>query len=207
MRLLRLVPLVSAVAALGWMLGPGAARAQEDAEEESEFGRTGFYVGVGGALTKLLDADDALREELSLPSSVDVDVKYSYGANGRGGYRFHSHFAAELEVGWHHRFDADFETGALEIAKATVEPWVVTANTKGYLFKDRFQPYAVLGLGVMTAEFKIKDTTGSGLSRTDRSTGFAARFGGGADMYITRHVVLIAKKSRSFDEVFGKKEK
>jgi len=175
------------------MVGPGAAFGQEDSEERGGFGRTGFYIGVGGALTKLLDADDALEDELSAPFPVDVDVKYSFGANARGGYRFHSHFAAELEVGWHSPFDADFGFGVTDVAKAKVEPWVVTANTKGYLFKDRFQPYAVLGIGAMTAELKFKDTAGLGLSKKERFTGFAARFGGGADMYITEHVVINAE--------------
>ena len=70
---------------------------------------------------------------------------------------------------------------------------VFTANMKGYLFKDRFQPYAVAGIGVMTARLEIKDTVGFDVSGSDWSTGFAARFGGGVDLYVTQHFVLNAE--------------
>jgi opacity protein-like surface antigen len=182
MRLLRLVPLVSGVAALWLMLGPGAGYAQE--EEEADFGRTGFYIGVGGALTSLMEADGRLEEDLlglgeefSVLGAVNADAESSFGINGRGGYRFHPHFAAELEIDWHSPFGVDYASGTIHVARGELEPLVFTANAKGYLFKDRFQPYAALGIGVMTVE-------------DDRFTGFAARFGGGVDLYVTEHIVL-----------------
>lgn len=187
MRLLRLVSLVSGVAALGWMVSPGAASAQEKAD----FGRTGVYIGLGAALTSLLDADEALEDELSAPASLDVDTKSSFGVNGRIGYRFHSHFAAEIEGDWHSPFEADFALGDIAFAESKVEPLVFTANAKGYLFKDRFQPYAVLGAGVMAVHNKIEYASGS--LDYERATGFAARFGGGADLYVTEHIVLNAE--------------
>jgi hypothetical protein len=42
----------------------------------------------------------------------------------------------------------------------------------------------------MTAEAKLRDTAGTGLSASGRGTDFAARFGGGIDLYATKHVVL-----------------
>jgi opacity protein-like surface antigen len=175
------------------MLAPGAALAQEDAEEKDPFGRTGFYIGVGGALTNLMEAKGTLQDELSSLGSLDIDVKSSFGINARGGYRFHRHFAAELEAGWHSPFDIDFAYGTTGVAKAEVMPLVFTANMKGYLFKDRFQPYAIVGLGVMTARLKVKDTGNFNVSGSDWSTGFAARFGGGVDLYVTKHIVLNAE--------------
>ncbi len=189
MRVLRLVPLVSGVVALWWMVGPAAAFA----EEEADFGRTGFYVGLGGALTHLLDPEGTLEDELSPPAPVDTDVKESYGVNARGGYRFHSHFAVEIEGDWHVPFDADFKWGEVEIATGKVEPLVFTSNIKGYLFKDRFQPYGVLGIGVMAAYIEFDDSRDFGLSDDDWYVGFAARFGGGGDLYVTEHIVLNAE--------------
>lgn len=194
MRVLRLFPLISGVVALWWTGGPGAAYAQE----EADFGRTGFYIGVGGAVTALMDAEERLEDDLPVGGLADVDVSPSFGVNGRGGYRFHPHFAAELEVDWHSPFDVDYSIGTEDIVKAELEPLVFTANTKGYLFKDRFQPYAVIGIGVMTAEFEvteidIEDPVGFAVKDSERSTGFAARFGGGADLYITEHVVINAE--------------
>ena len=60
-----------------------------------------------------------------------------------------------------------------------------------YLFKDRFQPYAALGAGVMAVHSKIKYAPGS--LDCERAAGFAARFGGGADLYVTEHIVLNAE--------------
>ena len=194
MRSLRLVPFLSSVVALWLMLGPGAAFAGEDDEEEADFGRTGFYIGVGGALTHLMEAEDRIEDEISGRGlgSVDADVKTSYGLNGRGGYRFHTHFAAELEIDWHSPFSADIELGLKDVVTAEVEPLVFTANTKGYLFKDRFQPYAVVGIGLMTADLNIKNSSGFRVAE-ERFTGFAARFGGGVDLYITEHIVVNAE--------------
>jgi opacity protein-like surface antigen len=175
-------------------IGPGAALAQQDDEPEtSDFGRSGFYVGVGAALTSLLDAKSTLEDELGAPGSVDVDVDASWGINGRGGYRFHPHFGAELEIDWHIPFDVDYAYSDIGIGDAEWKPLVITANMKGYLFKSRFQPYAVLGIGVMTGEIDVDENFGLGLSRSERMTGFAARFGGGGEMYITKHIVLNAE--------------
>jgi opacity protein-like surface antigen len=196
MRLLRLVPFVSSMAVLCSMLCAGAAFAQEDDEEEADFGRTGFYVGVGGALTHLMDAEGRFEDEFADAVSpdlpVDADTKTGFGVNGRGGYRFHSHFAAELEIDWHAPFEADYEIGGSEVGEAQLEPLVFTGNLKGYLFKDRFQPYAVLGLGLMTAKLEIRDADDF-LWQDDRLTDFAARLGGGADMYVTEHIVFNAE--------------
>ena len=194
MRSLRLVPFLSSVVALWLMLGPGAAYAREDAEEKDDFGRTGFYIGVGGALTDLMEAEGRIENEFSNRGlgSVDADVNSSFGLNGRGGYRFHPHFSAELEIDWHSPFSADIAFGLEDVVEAEVEPLVFTANTKGYLFKDRFQPYAVVGIGLMTADLNIHNSSGV-LVAEERSTGFAARFGGGVDMYVTEHIVLNAE--------------
>ena len=192
MRVLRLVPLVSGVVALWWMLGPAAAYAQE--EGEADFGRTGFYIGVGAALSQLLDAEERFEEEFAAAGldSANVDTKSSVGINGRVGYRFHTHLAAEVEGDWHSGFDGDGANGA-QTGKAEFEPLVFTTNLKGYLFKDRFQPYGVVGIGVMTGEFRITELFGDCVCYSERFTGFAARFGGGADLYITEHIVLNAE--------------
>jgi opacity protein-like surface antigen len=190
MRLLRLVSFLFGVMALCWVLAPGAALAEEEDEETSDFGRTGFYIGVGGTLTKLMEANGTLQVEGAVQGSLDIDGKSSFGVHGLGGYRFHPHFAAEFEADWHSPFDVDFAYGTTGVAKAEVMPLVFTGNMKGYLFKNRFQPYAVVGVGIMTAQIKVKDVAGYDVSGTDWSTGFAARFGGGVDLYVTEHFVL-----------------
>jgi opacity protein-like surface antigen len=175
-------------------MGPGAALAQEDDEEEADFGRTGFYIGVGGALTSLLDPADRLEEEFADAglSLADAKANASFGANGRVGYRFHSHFATEVEADWHYAFDIKGEYGTSD-GEGEVKPLVFTANLKGYLFKDRFQPYAIVGVGAMTAEVEIDEIDDIPVGYSERYTGFAARLGGGADMYITENIVINAE--------------
>ena len=199
MRLLRLVPFLSGVVALCLMLGPGAAYAQEEAEEKDDFGRTGFYIGVGGALTQMMVVEDRIDNYYDDDPAVDVGMKSSFGVNGRVGYRFHLHLAAELEADWHPSVDAEVDYGVEQLHNFTYEPLVFTTNMKGYLFGDRFQPYAVVGVGVMAMHEEGKPVPGSEshpsyLSPSSRwLTGFAARFGGGVDMYITEHIVLNAE--------------
>ena len=64
---------------------------------------------------------------------------------------------------------------------------VVTANVKGYFLTGRYQPFLLVGGGGMTAEAKVRAL---GLSASERLNGFAMRFGGGIDLYATKHVVV-----------------
>ena len=69
---------------------------------------------------------------------------------------------------------------------------MVTANVKGYFLTGRYQPFLLVGGGGMTAESKVKlQSPGGGVaSASERLNGFAMRFGGGIDLYATKHVVV-----------------
>jgi opacity protein-like surface antigen len=124
----------------------------------------------------------------------DFKVDDSYGLNLLAGYRFDSHLAAEAQFEWASGFDTqviqtaptrDENAGDIDIASYTF-----TVNGKAYLLTGRYQPFALVGAGIMTAKVKTKDTRNLNLNGTDTQTGFAARFGGGIDLYATDNIVV-----------------
>ena len=163
-----------------------AAPGAEPDTVEDGYARRGWLVGAGGSYAMETFEDDMESEfQSALGPTVSVSVDDSFGVNGRAGYRCHPRFSAEVEVEWLDGFEADVSDPPSS-ATIDAEPWVVTANTKGYLLTGRYQPFVLLGAGVMTAEF----TVGSGRVR---ETDFAMRFGGGIDLYATKHVVVSAE--------------
>jgi opacity protein-like surface antigen len=166
-------------AAITTLACASVARIADEHAEEDEFARRGWLVGVAGSYAIETFEDDA--------ESVDN----SLGFNGRVGYRCHRRFSAEIEVEWLDQFKADVSAaGVGKIATIDLELVVVTANTKGYLLTGRYQPFLLVGAGFMTAEAKVRDTADLGLSASEKETDFAMRFGGGIDLYATKHVVV-----------------
>ena len=157
----------------------------ENDTDEDEFARRGWLVGVGGsyAIETFEDDEESEARDLFGPS-VSLSVDNSLGINGRAGYRCHRRISAEVEVEWLNGFESDLsESSVGKIATIDAEPVEDTANVKGYLLTGRFQPFLLVGGGAMTAEF-------TGLSATARLNNFAMRFGGGIDLYATKHVVV-----------------
>ena len=180
-----LLPLVCAIVAMN----------TDENEEEEEFARQGWMVGVAGSYaieTLADDLEDDIPTRLTiLGDSTDLDVDDSLGVNGRVGYRCHRRFSTELEVEWLDRFKADvMVSGVGKVATVDLEPVVITVNMKGYLLTGRYQPFLLFGAGIMTAEATLRDTVGMGINESERETDFVTRFGGGIDLYATKHVVV-----------------
>jgi opacity protein-like surface antigen len=157
----------------GWLLAlpaclafaaPGVAGAQP----ADDYARNGAYLGLAGSFGIYTKAED------ELPG--DADVEEPLGLNARAGYRMHPHLAAEGEFEW--LSEADVEISGFDVG--TIEAWTLTANGKAYPLTGRVQPFALIGLGAMLAEAE-----GGGGSEVE--SGFAARFGAGVDVYITRN--------------------
>ena len=135
------------------------AAAPAGAEQGDDFGRTGAYVGGGLALA----VDDIDRF-----SEFDTGI----GFDSYAGYRFAPHFAAELELEYLNRVN-NTATGTKGSLLA------FTGNLKGYILTGRFQPFALVGVGLNWA--------GGGVNGTKDESGFGARFGGGFDFYLTEN--------------------
>jgi opacity protein-like surface antigen len=153
-----------------------------------DYARPGAYVGVGWSF-----AWDDFEDELDVPG-VSADVDNSFGINVRLGYRAHPEtfrangtplpLAIELDFSWYDDFEFDADVAGFgRILKGEVEAWSLMVNMKGYFLTGQFQPYAMVGVGVLDAEVSARDSLGLGLSVSDDFTEFAWKFSGGVDLY------------------------
>ncbi|MEE8549631.1 MAG: porin family protein [Gemmatimonadota bacterium] len=168
----------SQLAAIGtWLLISTPASSQD-------YARDGFYAGagvLGGSYTKI---DDELEDALAALGYVaSIDTETAVGFELYGGYRFHPNFAIEAEFEMLPKADIDLSGFG---TFAELETWTLTGNMKAFALTGRIQPYALVGIGVMHVE--VDDTVGLGISETE--AGFAARFGGGLDFYITENIAV-----------------
>jgi len=158
---------------------PNASLAQD-------FTETGGYVVIGGI--------NAFED---FESTEDADIDDTMGFQFRGGYRFNDYFAAEGEFDWLDGFDLKFDIPDEGREKLTVDSFLITANAKAYLPLGRFQPYALLGAGVMWANIRTSYPVGTicrpgywgwwcsnVYGRVDDGVAFAMKFGAGADIHL-----------------------
>ena len=136
--------------------------------QDVDYARRGAYFGAGAFL-----AFENFDDEIP---GVPVDADDSWGLNARVGYRLHPHFAAELQYEWYDDFDIE----VFGIKAAELDGWSLGVNGKGYLLTGRFQPYVLVGGGLLDVE--IEDTLGLGLSEDEEA--FMWRFGVGLDSYL-----------------------
>jgi len=138
------------------------------ATAENDFGRGGVY--VRGGVAAAFDLTSLLGE------FVDTGV----GLGLAGGYRVNEWLAVEGQYHW--LGHTSIETTSVEITR-----WDTTANVRASL-SGRFQPYALIGVGYGNYEQSLGSASAS-------AGGFVAQFGGGLDVYITRHVAVYAEGS------------
>ena len=155
-----------------------ASSARADGEDEG-FARSGPYIGVGASrslnlVERYLDGEPFLE---------DLEISDEWGVNARAGYRVFSWFAVEAEYEWVDDLDIDLfgaNIGSLGVQSAT-------ANLRFIVPTWRFQPYLLLGGGVLWLDLDNR----FGLLDVDDSA-FAGKVGVGIDVYLTRNIVLNA---------------
>jgi len=140
-----------------------APAAVVETEEAVDYARTGPYLGLGGVYAVELFDDQGSARTSNSP-----------GFHVKAGYRFHPHAAAELRYEYYAQFDLD---------PGQINAWSTTINLKGYLLTGRFQPYGLIGMGFMHGDGSAGNFAGA----AHPSNGFALRFGGGLETYITEH--------------------
>lgn len=177
--------LLLAVAALS-VHSMTASAAEEDAPD---YARPGFYIGVGVSGASYTEIANFVEDELrgvGVPVNVDTDT--GVGFDLYGGYRAHPNIAVEAEFEMIPATDLKL-SGFGRVAE--IETWTLTSNFKVFPITGKAQPFLLVGIGLLHG--KLEDTLGQGISESDID--FAARFGGGADFYITEHLALTAKVS------------
>jgi hypothetical protein len=154
------------------------ARAQDD------FSREGCYLGLAGTAAFPVGAEDALEDVTGLSADISESLGLHARAGCRGGWG-----GGELHYEWLEGFDVKIDG-----LKAKIDGWALTLDGKVYplwLLEDklsplarRFQPFATVGFGYLTFDGDIRG--GPSFDEWD----FAARFGGGLDVYVTRNIAI-----------------
>jgi opacity protein-like surface antigen len=149
-------------------LAASPSRGADPEAGDRDFARTGPYFGVGGVYA----LEDFSR-------SFDD----SAGINARGGYRALPNMAFELSYEWLEGFDSTAGVPEVEL-----DTHLISANARLFGLTGRFQPYALVGVGILIVNTELK------LPDVDKpfkvEAGFTARFGGGLDFYLSEHTVL-----------------
>jgi len=155
---------------LALTLMPGLALADEDDEDETgpDYASTGIYIGAGFAMG--FDQYDG-----NMPS---IDYSPGYGFDIVLGYRVHRFVG--IEASYEYLDAIDGKSGSPDV-KTGLQTF--SANVKGYLPIERFQPYLLGGIGT------TKLTTESGPDKSTDS-GLSFRAGGGLDYYLTESFAL-----------------
>ena len=162
-----------AIAGCALGLGAPALRA-ETADASSDFAGGGLYgsLALGYARNTFATGD--------FGSAFDD----STGFDARAGYRATRHLAGEFQLELH-TFDFRQSAAGGAPSNDSLDTMAWTANLKGFLPSGRWQPYALLGAGLLSND-------GSGVSVSQNDVGAALRFGAGVDAYLTRSFALTA---------------
>ena len=145
-------------------------RKQTVEEENNDPSRSGPLLGVGG----LYAIDDF--------SNLGMGTDGSGGFSLHVGYRFNKWISSELRMDRFSQFDA--HSGGVDVGE--VNGWYLGLDQKAYFLHGRFQPFALLGLGLLDME--TTNNTAANPSKTDDGVGL--RFGGGLDIYATNKVLV-----------------
>jgi hypothetical protein len=181
-----------AVAAVGALVCTAVAVGLDPPEGTEEYERKGWFVGLAGTYA-LPTYEEDLEADLSSPPGppVEVSADSSLGVGGDIGYRCHRYFSTAVEVEKVMGFENEY---SLPGAVDDVAPLAVTTNFKAHLPLGRFQPFALLGGGMMATSVPKKkekeDDPGVFEMIDTDAKDIVLRFGAGLDFYATKHIVL-----------------
>lgn len=169
--LLTAVPAVHAQDDMGDMTTK-RPRKQTVEEENNDPARSGVLLGLSATYT----IDDF--------SNVGMSNDGSGGFSIQLGYRFNKWISSQLRVDDFVQFDG--HSSGADVGE--VNGWYVGLDQKVYLMHGRFQPFGLLGLGLLDME--TSNNTATNPNKTD--DGVSMRFGGGMDIYATNKVLVTA---------------
>jgi hypothetical protein len=142
------------------LAAPALLWATSGSAQNDDYERNGVILGVAGTYAINTFGDEletAYEDVFGGPASASVDD--SLGISANAGYRFHPHLSAAVEAEWLDGFRSDLSAAGLRrVAKVDIEPWVITANAKGYPLTGRYQPFH---LGGAVRRQSVPDSTWS----------------------------------------------
>ena len=148
--------------------------APANAAAEADHGRAGVYLGFAGTYAIDLAIQDALRD-VGIPAEVDNTL----GVHGWVGYRFLPYLAVEVEV----EYLTGFEAEALGFDLLEIDTLSFATNLKVPVTRGQLQPFALIGFGLLRAEFH--DRLGTVGDFDD--LGGSVRLGAGVDYFVKEH--------------------
>ena len=163
--------LVLGTAAAALTLTIGATASAEEGDEVS-YDRVGGYFQLSGVYS----ADDF---------SEPVSGTSTGGFSLRTGNRFHQYCSVEFQYEFLAARDVEVTQATPPPLEASVYSHHITMNFRSYPLSGLekipgfVQPFIIAGLGVGIFDTEEGD-----------DTGFAARFGGGVDLYTTEHIMV-----------------
>lgn len=198
----------------GWAEGSSGDAAE--LSDPSPYARSGPYLGLYGAVGISTVLDNHIRvtqfrsgqnQRGRQPFNIDPSV----GIGVRAGYRLGPRLAIEGHFEWMNEFDIAFENADrtqpnVSSELGTVESWTGTVNLRAYALTGRVQPYALVGVGVLrfdSVNTSERAPLGSPAGRPiftlnisdEDGVGFAARLGGGIEMFVTDDVAIVVGAS------------
>jgi len=161
------------------------------APRDDDYARSGPYgqADMAGIWYSQIKGD--VKDRLiAIGYGASVEVESPLGLGVRAGYRFFPHLSAEAQFQWFSKAIVELINNNDDKFDAMkIEALTVTGNLKGYLLTGRVQPFVLAGVGLMHAT--SEDKVGIGIKPDGDS--FAARFGGGVDLYVNRNFVIVVE--------------
>ncbi len=193
-----------------WTADIIAREMEEDREplEGDEYTRRGFFASANAVYgthvnlesSEAASLDQSSQHVTALSQIKNLSLNHSRpGFKLRAGYRCNRRFSAEAEFEWLSPFEGRAATGdLLAVADVEIKSNIIGVNIKAHLMIDRFpitsriQPYLLLGSGLLRVNTKITTVDGPIVESTAKSPLFVIKFGGGADYYVTKNIVVNA---------------
>lgn len=192
----------------------------DDESADDGFDRRGFFFGMNAGyagenfadrpVNDIADIFEVQEYQMIAPvPGPDTTAKAddSWTIKEGGGYRCHSRYSAGATIQHFGGFDTDW-TGPLGMGNGDIDIFYATVDLKGYLLTGRYQPYLLVGGGTMSVKEKVTNPTGvttltpnmmppptnvatfGPVIQSRSYMDFAFRFGGGIDLYATKHIVI-----------------
>lgn len=174
----------------------------------TSFARDGaLYIGIGGSYA-IDDFETEEFEERRQP--IDVDIDGTWGANLKLGYHVNEFFAVEALFDYVPGFETAESTTTADAATMNIISKDGELDVMTFMVAGKFswpgraiEPYGVIGVGVMHADWDRKLSTGGGsasdsVSVSSAKTGGCSKVGVGVDFFLTDHFSLGAEGATVF---------
>lgn len=163
---------------------PPPAVAVVEPEPETDYARTGPYIGVGGLYAiEFFSQGDPFNNG----DKTAGDASNSAGFHVAAGYRVIPNLAVEARYEYYNEFDTDPDRRiTARTSGGGYNGWSTTVNAKGYILTGQWQPYALIGLGYLSTDGRRTNNAAT----AKPGDGFAMRFGVGMDACIGEHWAL-----------------